>query len=260
MRKYLKLWFTLSSFSFQSFFVSRVGTVLFLAGKILRFVFFLGFLLILVTKSKALAGYDIWQVLLFYLTFNLIDTTTQMLFREVYRFRQQIVSGSFDLILVKPMNVLFRSLFGWTDMLDFVTILPLVIAIIYIARHISDLTFINVIIYLILVGNSLVLAMSFHIMVLSLAILTTEIDHAIMIYRDMTSMGRFPIDIYKEPLRSFVTFVIPVGLMMSFPVKALLGHLSILTMIASISIGVIMLLLSLKLWNFSLRKYTSASS
>lgn len=260
MLKYLKLWLKLSSFSFQTFFVSRFGALLFLCGKVLRFIFFLVFLIVLLSKTKVLAGYDIWQVLLFYLTFNLIDSTTQMLFREVYRFRTQIVTGSFDLILVKPVNVLFRSLFGWTDILDLITILPLVVFIIYIANYLHSLTLMNVILYIFLVLNSLLLAMSFHIMVLSLAILTTEIDHAIMIYRDFTSMGRFPIDIYKEPLRSLVTFAVPVGLMMSFPVQALLGQLKITLLVISISFGIVVWILSLKLWHYSLKKYTSASS
>src|SRR3989338_10008383 len=103
MRQYLKVWFLMSMNSFQSFFISRVSASLFLLGKILRFLFFLGFLVILVNKTKVLAGYNIWEVSLFYLTFNLIDSITQMLFRDVYRFRQLILTGSFDLLLVKPM-------------------------------------------------------------------------------------------------------------------------------------------------------------
>ena len=165
MLKYLKVWLILCSSSFQSFFVSRVGSVLFLLGKILRFVFFLGFLVLLISRTKVLSGYNIWEAILFYLTFNLIDTTTQMLFREVYRFRQQIISGSFDLILVKPVNVLFRSLFGWTDLLDSLNIIPLIIMIIYVAVKTSSFNFGSALMYVLLVINSLVLAMSFHVIV-----------------------------------------------------------------------------------------------
>ena len=260
MSKYLRVWIILCSSSFQSFFVSRVGSVLFLAGKILRFLFFLVFMILLVSKTKALTGYNIWESLLFYLTFNLIDTITQMLFREVYRFRQQIISGGFDLILVKPVNVLFRTLFGWTDLLDSINILPLIVIIIYIATKLNSLNFKSIILYFLLVLNSLLIAMSFHIIVLALGILTTEIDHAIMIYRDVTSMGRFPIDIYTEPLRSFITFVIPVGVLMSVPTKALIGVLSVSIILVSFSIGFIIFSSSILLWRYSLKKYTSASS
>lgn len=260
MNRYLKVWLTLSSNSFQAFFHSRIGAVLFLFGKILRFFLFLMFLILLVSKTKVLAGYNFWEVLLFYMTFNLIDATTQMLFREVYRFRQQVVSGNFDLVLVKPVNSLFRALFGGTDLLDLITLVPFLLFISIIISKIPDLNIIGVIFYFGLIINSLVITMSFHIIVLALAILTTEIDHAIMIYRDFTSMGRLPVNVYEEPLRSFITFVIPVGIMMSFPVNALLRQLNFTGLFIAVIVSLTMLAISLTFWNFSLKKYTSASS
>ncbi len=260
MEKYLRVWIYLTIASFQTFFVSRISTILFLAGKVIRFLFFLGFLIMLMSKTQILAGYNVWQVLLFYLTFNFIDAITQMLFREVYRFRQQVVSGDFDLILVKPINVLFRSLFGGTDLLDFITLIPFIIFIGIVLSKIPDINFLKIILYLGLVFNALFIATSFHIMVLALAILTTEIDHAIMIYRDFTSMGRLPIDIYKEPFRSFITFIIPVGVMMTYPSKALLGLLGTSGLIFAFVLSGTIFIFSLILWRFALRKYTSASS
>ncbi|MBI3955073.1 ABC-2 family transporter protein [Candidatus Gottesmanbacteria bacterium] len=258
--RYFKIWLKMSSASFETFFVSRVGAVLFLTGKIARFLFFFVFLLILVRQTKALAGYDIWQVILFYLTFNFIDSATQMLFREVYQFRQKIISGSFDLLLVKPINTLFRSLFGWTDILDFITLIPLILMIIYCAIRISKFNLLGISLYFLMLANSLLIATSFHIIVLGFAILTTEIDHAIMIYRDFMGMGRFPINIYAEPLRSFVTFIIPVGIMMSFPVDALLQIITVKNLVISLGFGLGIFTVSIMFWRYSLKNYTSASS
>lgn len=260
MKKYLRVFQLLAASSFQSFLVSRVGAILFLLGKILRFLFFLSFLILLVTKTKVLVGYNLWQIILFYLTFNFIDASTQMLFREVYRFRQQIVSGNFDLVLVKPVSALFRSLFGWTDLLDLITLLPFFIAISVVMSHIPDITVGKIFLYIFLIINALCLAASFHIFVLALAILTTEIDHAIMMYRDITSMGKLPIDIYQEPLRSLMTFVIPVGIMITFPAKALLGLLDMQNILLAVMINVIIFVSSISLWRYALREYTSASS
>lgn len=260
MSKYFRVWLLLSFASFQSFFVSRIGAFLFLVGKILRFIFFALFLIFLVSKTKVLAGYNLWQVMLFYLTFNFIDSTTQMLFREVYRFRQQIISGSFDLVLVKPVNSLFRSLFGWTDILDFITLIPFIIMIIFVISKIPEITSLGIVFYIILVANALLIATSFHIIVLALAILTTEIDHAIMIYRDLTGMGKIPVGIYSEPLRSFITFVVPVGIMMSYPVESLLGKLGMGAVSVAFFISLFIFSLSMILWNYAVKSYTSASS
>lgn len=260
MKRYLKIWLCLTFASFQNFFVSRIGAVLFLSGKVLRFIFFFIFLVLLVSKTKVLGGYNLWEVILFYLTFNFIDSGTQMVFREVYRFRQQIVSGSFDLILVKPVNCLFRVLFGGADLLDMMTLLPFMLFILFAASKIPNISISGMAVYLILLGNAFFIAMSFHIIVLALAILTTEIDHAIMIYRDFTGMGKLPVDIYGEPLRSFVTFIIPVGVMMTYPVKAMMGLLSISGIIFAFALSTIFFAFSIILWRYALRRYTSASS
>lgn len=260
MLKYIRVWYYLSIASFQVFFSSRIGSLLFLFGKIIRFLFFLGFLVFLTSKTNVLAGYNLWHILLFYITFNFIDATTQMIFREVYRFRQSVVSGDFDLVLVKPVNPLFRVLFGGMDLLDFITLVPFVCFIAYIIVHIPGITFFNVLLYILFIGNALFIATSFHIMVLALAVLTTEIDNAIMIYRDFTSMGKLPIDIYQEPLRFFITFVIPVGIMMTLPVKIMLGLVNLQTIFISFGISSFLFIVSILFWQHAMKYYTSASS
>lgn len=257
--KYAHLWLKLTANSFMAVLSSRFGASLFLIGKTLRFVFFLVFLLTLFTQTRFLASYSQSQMLFFFLTFNFVDTLTQLFFREVYRFRHMVVSGDFDLVLIKPVSPLFRALVGGADPLDLFMLVPYVGLLVYVAREFG-LTLTGGILYLILLANAVVIASGFHIFVLGLAILTTEIDHTIMIYRDLTSMGRVPVDIYREPLRSVITFIIPVGVMMTFPAKALLGLLSGTSIFLSCLIGGIFLWLSLCMWRYSLSRYASASS
>lgn len=237
----------------------RLGLLVFLLGKILRFALFLIFLIVLLKGTNTLAGYNLNQTVFFFLTFNLIDIVSQFLFREVYRFRQYVVTGSFDLSLVKPISALFRSLMGGADIIDLITIPPLVIALFIIGKNLNP-TFISVILYFVLLINGLLIATAFHITVLSLAIITFEIDHTIMIYRDLTSLGRLPIDIYKQPLQGFLTFLVPVGIMMTLPAKTLMGKSSPLIILVSLFIGVVSIFLSIRFWNYALTKYSSASS
>jgi ABC-2 type transport system permease protein len=81
-----------------------------------------------------------------------------------------------------------------------------------------------------------------------------------MIYRDLTSMGRVPIDIYREPMRTILTFVIPVGVMMTVPAKAFLGLLSPWVVIISFILGVLFFFICFRIWKVALTKYASASS
>lgn len=259
MKKYLIVWWTFAINSLQTQLMVRWAIGIFLFGKLLRFFIFAFFIWVLVSKTEVLAGYTLYQTFLFYLSFNLIDMLAQLFFREVYRFRPAVVNGTFDFYLIKPYNALFRALTSGPDLLDFITLFPLIGAVIYLTG-ILEVAALNILIYALLILCGFLIATSFHILVLSLAILTTEIDHAVLLYRDITSMGRFPIDIYREPLRSFLTFAIPVGVMMSFPSQALLGLLSPLLVVYALFFSVVFFYISLLIWKFSLRHYCSASS
>ena len=258
--KYIKLWFMMTGMVSQNAFVSRFGAALFVLGKLIRFTFFLFFLLVITSRTQTIQGYTLWQVVLFYITFNLIDSVAQFFLREVYRFRNYVVSGNFDYFLTKPVPVLLRLLFGGSDVLD-VPIIALSVGFIFVAlSNIGPITTPDILVYFLLLINGFVIAMSFHILVLAIGILTTEVDNTLWLFRDLTQMGRFPIDIYQNPLRSVITFIIPVGVMVTFPAKAAMGLLSAQSVIFAFIIGIFFLFISYKFWNFSLKRYTSASS
>lgn len=256
---YFRIWLHMSKNSFMVMLAQKKLFFLFLLGKLFRFGLFTMFIVFLVRGAGDLAGYSINQTVFFFLTFNLVDVVSQFLFREVYRFRPLLVSGDFDLVLSKPFSSLFRVLMGGTDVIDLITIPPLVVFVIYIGSILNP-SLIHASYFIILILNSLLIATAFHISVLSIGILTLEVDHIIWIYRDMTNLGRFPIDIYKQPLRVALTFLIPVGLMMSIPAKAFMGLVSFWGVFGSFVLGLILVFASLRFWNFAVKNYTSASS
>ena len=77
------------------------------------------------------------------------------------------------------------------------------------------------------------------------------------IYRDITAMGRFPMEIYKEPIRGIFTFVIPVAVMTSFPVQALIGKLSWQLVCLSFVISSCIFIGAMVLWKSALKRYQS---
>lgn len=259
MIRNLKIFWLLSTFSAKTTFQHRVGITTFLLGKILRFVFYFLFIYFLVSRTKLLVGYSFQQTIIFFLTFNFIDTMAQLLFREVYRFRPLIVNGEFDSVLIKPYHPFIRILVGGVDMIDAITILPYLGILVYFILQ-AHLNSVNILLYAGFIINALILAMGFHILILAIGILTTEVDNVMWMYRDFTKMLSFPIDIYKEPLKSFLMFGLPVGIMMAVPVKVLFGLLTTNMYIISIIISIVFLLFVFCLWNIALRKYQSVGS
>ena len=260
MKKNFKIFYLFSKNSLKSVFHSRLGIVFFTLGKIMRFILFLGLIFLIFSKTKTINGWTLNQGIICYLTFNFLDSITQALFREVYRFRSLVVSGNLDLILTKPYHPFVRVLFGGFDFLDLLIAIPYFFLLIFFILKEPVISFLNLMSYFLLLVNSLIIIFSFHVFVLSLAISTTEIDNAIMIYRDIFNIGRFPVDIYKKPMNFFFTFFLPVGVMVTFPVKALLGILSWNFFLVSFGFSFVFLLIALYFWQKALKYYQSASS
>lgn len=257
--KTLKIILYYSASSFQQSISNIPVFLLFTASKLIRYGLFIFFLYSLFNGLSSVGGYTRYQMLFFYLMFNIVDTTSQMMFREVYRFRQLVTTGGFDMVLVKPFSPLVRVLLGGPDMIDLVMIAIILAATFYVGKNYIHPSFGQVAISSLMVINSLIITATFHIIVLSIGILTLSIDHLVMIYRDLTALARIPVDIFTEPLRFIITFVIPLGIMFTFPAKALFGLISWQLILISFVIGVGSLVLSIKFWQWSLKSYQSAS-
>lgn len=258
--RYIKLWWQFSKNTTSLALQSRLGSSFFMIGKFIRFFMLLYFLIILVSTTKNLAGFGIYEIIFFYATFNLIDVIPQMFLRETYRFRYYVISGFFDYILTKPVSPLFRAMFGGSDALDVPLFLLSLGFLVYSGLHLASITFLGVLIYVLLVVNAIIIAFSIHVLILGLAIITTDVDNSVMLYRDITKMGQIPVDVYRAPVNFLITFVLPVGIMMSFPVKALLGLLSYQFVFISFAFAAVFLVGSLKFWGYAVNKYQSASS
>lgn len=237
------------------------GGFLFLFGKILRFLLFFVLIFSVLSKTNNLAGFNREQVLLFFLVFNLVDVSTQSLFRGVYRFRREIISGDYDLELVRPLPSFFRPIFGWTDIFDIMTLFPLWGYFFWFIFKNSLLPNpANLAIFFLLFLNSLILGFAVHLLICAICVLTTEIDHLVFTYRDLANMARFPTDIYTKGVQTFLTFIVPIIIMMNIPAKSLIGVLSWQTAIVSVLLTIVFFFGSVKLWHYALSQYSSASS
>ncbi len=258
--KEFKIWLRYTSNSFQQTLSNRTLVAIFITGKTLRIALFLLFLIFLFQGTRGIGGYNRNQIIFFYLSFNFIDTLAQLVFREVYRFRPLVITGELDFVLLKPLNPLIRVLLGGSDVLDLIMLVLIAAATFWFGITHLNTNFPGWILYFLLIANGLMLATAFHIFVLGVGVMTTTVDNLVMIYRDMTSMLRVPVDLYTEPIRAILTFIIPLGIMITFPAKALMGLLSWQMITISVGLAAVLMFLSLKFWSYALKQYSSASS
>lgn len=252
---FLKIFWIYSLMAFKESTQDRIGILLFGVGKLIRFVMLFFFVFYIVSQIGSLKGYGVNQVIFFYLTYNLVDATGQFLFREVYRFRWRFTTGQVEGILTKPYHPFLRILVGGVDFIDLLTLIPYIVLAVYFALKLPSLSGTSILLYFLLLTNSLILITAFHIIALALALYTTNASQFVWIYRDLISFGRFPINIYQEPIRSILTFAIPIGIIMTFPVQALLGILEPQFILISFFFAAAFLLIAFYAWNASLKKF-----
>jgi ABC-2 type transport system permease protein len=162
--------------------------------------------------------------------------------------------------LLKPLPSFFRPLFGWADVLDLITLVPFLVYYFYYLSNNQLLTVGNFLVFFLLVFSSMVLAAGINLVIVGVAVLTTEIDHLVLIYRDVQNMARFPTDIYSKWLQYLLTFVVPVIILITMPAKGLLSLLTWPVILGSLVFSGLFTFLAYRFWQYALRRYASASS
>ena len=260
-RYYFHIWQRWGLNALQEVFVNRGTNLLFFTGKFIRLGMTLLVLLLIKQNIKTFAGYTNDQMIVFFLVYQFVDNVSSVFYRGVYNFGRQVRDGQFDFDLLKPINPLFRALMGNPDINDMVFFVISSIVSLYILSTLQlTITATSILTFSLLLINSFVIVTALHIIVLSIAIFTTDVEGVIWLYRDLARLGQFPVTAYLELMRFSLFFIIPIGMMITIPAQLLLNLQPSYSVWVSVLIGGSFLGFSLWLWNIALKNYTSASS
>jgi ABC-2 type transport system permease protein len=260
-RTYYQIWAKTAGFELQQAFLHRGTSIIFMLGKIFRLSMMLFFLWLIQTKVRSIAGYTSPEIIVFYLTYNLVDLFAQIAYRGVYEFGPKVKNGTFDFYLAKPISPLFQALATKNDPIDTLLLIPnLLLSAVIINRLELNITLSSIGLFLLLFINSFLLATALHTLVLCLGILTTEVDNTIWLYRDINRLAQFPITMYLEPVRLALFFLVPVGMMITIPAQVLINRQPSYTLGVVTIFTLIFGAVSAKIWQWSLKRYSSASS
>ncbi len=261
VRRHMLVWRITAVNALQEAFINRWSNLLFFTGKAIRLAMSLLFLFLIRGQVESFAQYTTDQVIVFFLTYQLIDLMAQIAYRGVYEFSSLIRDGNFDFYLAKPISPLFRALTGKPDINDAVFFIPnLIVAGLVLAQLDISITLTSAVWYGVLLVNSFLIATGFHILVLATGVFTTQIDGIVWLYRDLSRLGRFPVTIYPELLRLSLFFLVPIGFMITVPAQVLIQTDPTYSIAITGAFGVGFLLVSLRIWEWSVRHYSSASS
>ena len=265
IKRYIVVWLRLSHMSLLMQLTNCYSSFGWLLGKIIRLFFFFILMFVLFKKIDNVLGFSSRQIVICFLTCNVIDITVQMLLRGLYMIGRDIRDGDFDFYLLHPISPLFRVASNSVDFLDFLMLIPTFIVCSFFVRQellIQPLQqqFTYLIGYILLCINGLIIAICLHVIIASITVKTQQMENTIWLYRDVAGLGRFPIQIYNFFMEIFLTFVIPIALMTTYPMLMLSGSLQVHHIFILFLVTTSFVWLSIKMWHMGLKNYCSVSS
>lgn len=261
MNKYFKIWKQLANLSISSYLSNRLDSSTFFIGKVIRLILFLLMIEAIFSHTKLMAGYGKYEIILFMLTYYFIDVFGQAVFRGIYTFKNEIKTGNFDFLISKPVNKLFFTASRMIDILDSIFLIPIIYLIVLTVINLqTEINFFNIFFYIMLIISGMLITLGLHIISASITVISEESENFIWLYRETISLGRFPPEILPSFLQLLLTYILPIIIIVSFPVKALLGSLSWQFILFALLYSILFFALSLIIWNKALKHYSSASS
>jgi ABC-2 type transport system permease protein len=175
---------------------------------------------------------------------------------------EQIRSGAFDYVLLKPVDAQFMvsaSRYEPWKIFDLLGAIALVIYA-FIQRHEGPPAVSEVVLGLAMLGLGVLAMYSLWIIAAAVAFWVVRLDNLNYLLGAIFDTARWPVQVFRGAWRFVFTFVIPVAVMTTFPAMALLGRLDGTTMLAVVGGVAAMLAISRLVWRAAIRNYTSASS
>jgi len=220
---------------------------------------FAGFLF---TNVRSVAGWDLDSMIILTGTFSLVLGLLDGLFQtNMSRLSEQVNRGELDYVLIKPIDSQFYVSTRYLNLNEIPTVL---ISIVTIAAGMARLglqpSVAEISTYVLLVVCAVTTFYGLWFSSVTLALWSGRINNIAYLILPIADLGRMPSDIFQGLFRIIFTFILPVSLISTVPARSLLGVLEPGMIGYAIVASVATVLFSRWFWQFSLSRYTSASS
>jgi len=244
------------SFRFD-FIVRLINTAISLAAGI-------GAIAIIFSKTHSVNGWDFYSTMAVTGMFMFIQSLKNLFIGpsldSIAGLGGELWTGGFDFTLLKPVPTqLYISIRNWAP-LTLIDLVISLIVIIYSFVHVySDFSINSLLIFIIAIFSSLIILYSILLILSSLAFwyLGTPV---LWIFNSVMETGRYPVRVYPFVFRFILTWIIPVGLIVSIPAEALMAKADVHEVLFGLVFGIVSYIAAVLFFKLSIKKYSSASS
>lgn len=262
MKHYLKTLTALFALSIKTLLENRFNAVGNIFAPMLYLIALVVFINIFYSYTDTIFGWTKGESLFLLGLFRVITGIFSFLFlRSLFSISGYTKKGELDLFLTKPINSQFYISFRLMRAFEILNILPGLVLIIYALFEINlPLTLIN---WLMLISATLAgtfLLYSLYFSISTLAIWFGQFNSLFDVYDSLREPLSKPIDIFGERTAFVLTYIIPLGFIVTVPAKVFFGKVDWFQLLVLWLVASLFFVFSVWFWNFSLKHYTSASS
>lgn len=214
------------------------------------------------SNTDSLAGWDAWQILALLGVFRVMSGLIALFIAPNMRqIMQDIRDGTLDFVLIKPINSQFyvsvRRMVIWQG---FTILTGIVMAAVAGVKLSTAVSVGRAIMFVVMLGAGASIIYSFWLVLATLAFWFTRISNIEMVFWNVFEAGRYPVDIYRRPVRWLLTYIVPLAFLTTFPARALVGKLEPSNLVAALVVAAVAMAGASWFWRYGLRHYSGASA
>lgn len=218
--------------------------------------------LILFSYTTAMNGWTLAQMIVLLGVYYMVQGAEELVMQPSFqKFMEGVRDGTLDFILLKPVSSQFMVSFRHFQTVQVVQVLMgLGVTIFGLSQLAAEVTLASALAFALTLACGFVLIYALLLALSTLAFWFVRVDNILAIFWAFIDAGRFPIDIYPGWLRLTMSTVIPIGIAVTVPAKAIAGLVDGQTLVLIAAATGLAWILSRAFWKRGLRAYTGASA
>jgi len=263
LKKYLRLYWHLIKFQVQLETEYRGSFILEIFVEVAFFLATLISFFAIFSNISQISGWNIYEVAVL-LGVNQIFSELLLGASFILNLRElpsKIAKGGLDLILSKPINSQFMVSLWRPYFAAIPSCVAGLLVIVYgVSRLGINISPLNLIPFLILLGLGLIIGYSFGMIICTLSMWLVNATPLPFLAQQIIFVSRNPRSVFSGVFKFLSMTFVPLAFMVSIPAEMLLGKTSWLIILPAFIIAIVFLKISNMFWLYALRHYSSASS
>jgi len=213
-------------------------------------------------NTSSIAGWAKNEILLLVFLGGLMDSVfTFLVVGSIAELPYHVNQGTLDFILLKPINKKFYLSFRRFIIPQIFNIILILAGVIYYFIKLNlNISFVNMLTFIILSINGFLIIYNIIFIIMSLSFWVVKMDVISALGSELITIGNKPREIYPLVLQKIFTYIIPLFLAFNYPIMSITNRLQSFDIILPIILTIILSYISKIVLKAGLKRYSSASS